>query len=203
MGLSQNLSDLNYTRYQNFKVPFTQQNARPALFTFKGDVYDKMDVENYSDTDLEFAQNHIRILSGLYGILKPLDLMQPYRLEMGTKYKNKRGHNLYGFWDSKLTENINAEESELVLNLASNEYFKAIKPKALKANLLDITFKQYKDGQLKNIGLMAKRARGLMADFVIKNKITDKDKIMDFNAGGYSFAPDLSTDKNWTFTMKM
>lgn len=203
MGLSQNLSDLNYTRYQNFNLPFTQQNSRPALFTFKGDVYDKMDVANYDESDLKFAQEHIRILSGLYGILKPLDLMQAYRLEMGTKYKNNRGINLYNFWGSTLTQKLNTEKTNLVLNLASNEYFKAVKAKDLQADLLDITFKQYKDGNLKNIGLMAKRARGMMADFVIKNKITQKEDIMGFSEGGYTFSPDLSTENNWVFTMKM
>ena len=203
MGLSQNLSDLNYNRFQEFSVPFTKNNARPALFTFKGDVYDKMDVENYDAEDLKFAQEHVRILSGLYGILKPLDLMQPYRLEMGTKFKNERGNNLYGFWDSKLTDNINKQEEKLVVNLASNEYFKSIKPKKLKADLLEITFKQYKDGKLKNIGLMAKRARGMMADYIIKNKITDKDDLLNFKESGYTFAPELSKDNNWVFTMNM
>lgn len=203
MGLSQNLSDLNYNRYQEFSVPFTKENARPALYTFKGDVYDKMDVENYDEKDLEFAQKHIRILSGLYGILKPLDLMQPYRLEMGTKFKNERGSNLYGFWNSKLTEAINNQEENVIVNLASNEYFKSIKPKKLKAELLEITFKQYKDGKLKNIGLMAKRARGMMADFIIKNKITNKDDLLEFRENGYTFAPELSKDKNWVFTMNM
>lgn len=203
MGLSQNLSDLNYKRYQEFTTPFTNSNARPALFTFKGDVYDKMDVEKYDDACLDFANKHIRILSGLYGILKPLDLMQPYRLEMGTKLKNDHGQNLYHFWDSKLTDFINSEKGDLVVNLASNEYFKAIQKKGLKPELLDIAFKQYKDGKLKTIGLMAKRARGLMADFIIKNKITKKEDLLNFEEGGYKFDPELSKDNNWVFTMKM
>lgn len=203
MGLSQNLSDLNYQRYQNFSTPFTNNNARPALFTFKGDVYDKMDVENYKSDDLSFAQKHIRILSGLYGILKPLDLMQPYRLEMGTKLKNQQGKHLYDFWDMKITNHLNSENDNLIVNLASGEYFKSVKSKKLTPELLEITFKQYKDGKLKNIGLMAKRARGMMADYIIKHKITEKDDLLKFDVGGYAFAPELSKDNNWVFTMHM
>ncbi|MFT7144612.1 MAG: cytoplasmic iron level regulating protein YaaA (DUF328/UPF0246 family) [Alphaproteobacteria bacterium] len=203
MHLSVPLSNLNFERYQQFNVPFTPQNSRQALFTFKGDVYDKMDVENYSEEDLDFAQKHIRILSGLYGMLRPLDLMQPYRLEMGTKYENERGRNLYGFWDSRITDTINKQDRTAIINLASIEYFKAVKVKNLTYPLINIVFKQRKDGKLKTIGLMAKRARGLMADYIIKNRIHNIDDIKNFDVEGYAFAPEMSAENSWVFTMDM
>ena len=203
MSLSTNLSNLNYDRFQSFETPFNTSNARQSIFTFKGDVYDKMDIENYNEDDLTFAQQHIRILSGLYGLLKPLDLMQPYRLEMGTKFNNQRGKNLYDFWGNLITENINDEKGDLVVNLASQEYFKSINPKKITKPLLTVHFKQYKDGKLKTIGLMAKRARGMMADYIIKNKITQKDDLLKFNTDGYQFEPDLSKENEWVFTKNM
>lgn len=203
MHLSDNLAKLNYERYQSFSVPFTKENARPALYAFKGDVYDNMDIQGYGDDDLLFAQEHVALLSGLYGLLKPLDLMQPYRLEMGTSFKNDKGKNLYEFWGTKLTDEINNRADGLVVNLASAEYFKAVKPKNLKGKLLTVQLKQYKGGKLKTIGLMAKRARGMMCDYIIKNKITSADDLMKFDAGGYKFEPEMSNEDTWVFTMHM
>tara|TARA_R110000868_G_scaffold189695_2_gene433001 strand:+ start:48811 stop:49608 length:798 start_codon:yes stop_codon:yes gene_type:complete len=203
MKLSIPLSDLNYERYQSFSLPFTPKNARQALYTFKGDVYDKMDIETYNEADLKFAQKHIRILSGLYGILRPLDLMQPYRLEMGTKFKNERGNNLYGFWDSRLTDAINKSSDGPIVNLASKEYFQAVKTSKLSQPLINIIFKQIKEGKMKTIGLMAKRARGLMANYIIKNSITDVEDLKKFTESGYQFNPEMSSQKDWVFTMTM
>lgn len=203
MHLSDNLAELNYQRYQDFKLPLTEDNAHPALFTFKGDVYDNMDVESYSADDLDFAQKHVRMLSGLYGVLRPLDLMHPYRLEMGTKLETSRGANLYKFWGDHITNKLNDDAPSVIVNLASTEYFKAVKPKGLKAPVITVDFKQIKGGKAKTIGLMAKRARGLMADFIIKNRITDVEKLKNFKEGGYSFDAKASTDSTFVFTMKM
>lgn len=203
MGLSEKLSSLNYERYQSMSFPFTHTNARPALYTFKGDVYDKMDVADYKEDDLKFAGKHLRILSGLYGILKPMDLMQAYRLEMGTKLENSKGKNLYAYWENKITNEINATHAPFVLNLASNEYYSAVNEKSLNMPVVTIDFKQLKNGKLKTIGLMAKRARGLMADYIIKNKITDVAKLEAFDREGYIFQPDSSNDKKLTFVLDM
>jgi len=203
MKLSDKLANLNYDRYQKFNVPFTPDNARPTLYTFKGDVYDKMDVENYTEEDLLFAQDHLRMLSGFYGLLRPLDLMQPYRLEMGTKLANKRGKNLYEFWGNAITDEINKVGDDVVLNLASQEYFGAVKPEALKGKLLTVHFKQHKNGAIKTIGMMAKRARGMMTDYIIKNRITDVEQLKNFKEGGYTFQKDPSTDSDWYFFMDM
>lgn len=203
MGLSDNLAELNYNRYQDFKLPLTEDNAHPALYTFKGDVYDNMDVESYSQDDLKFAQDHIRMLSGLYGVLRPLDLMQPYRLEMGTKLENDRGANLYKFWGNQITDTLNADKPSVIVNLASNEYYKAVKPKGLNAPVVNIDFKQIKGGKKKTIGLMAKRARGMMADYIIKKRITDVAKLKNFSEAGYSYDADASTEDNLVFVLKM
>lgn len=203
MHLSIPLSNLNHKRFQDFTLPFTPKNSRQALFTFKGDVYDKMDIENYSKDDLEFAQKHLRILSGLYGLLRPLDLMQPYRLEMGTKFENKRSKNLYGFWDSRLADAINKCSENVIINLASIEYFKAVKTKSLLQPVVNIVFKQNKAGKLKTTGLLAKRARGLMANYIIKNRIQNPDDLKNFTEGGYAFEPELSDKNNWVFTVNM
>lgn len=203
MGLSEKLANLNYERYQEMAFPFTEETARPALYTFKGDVYDKMDIANYTENDLVFATKHLRILSGLYGLLKPMDLMQPYRLEMGTSLENARGKNLYDFWGDKISEELNRRDIPFILNLASTEYFKAIDKKVLKAPIVTIHFKQLKNGQLKTIGLMAKRARGLMADYIIKNKITDVDSLKAFDKEGYVFQSKSSDATQLTFVLDM
>lgn len=205
MSLSDSLTELNYNRFQSFKNEFSlNENSKQAMYLFKGDVYDKMDVNNYTENDLNFAQAHIRILSGLYGYVRPLDLIQPYRLEMGKKVVNSEGADLYAFWKNKTVTKINEENPNgYIINLASNEYFKSIDKKSLKATLININLKQNKNGQVKTIGLMAKRARGLMADYIIKNKIEDLKSIKEFNSEDYVFREDLSDDKNFTFILDM
>lgn len=201
--ISPKLAELNADRNQLFSLPFNESNARPALYTFKGDVYDNMRVTEYNAKQVAFAQKHVRILSGLYGLLRPLDLMQPYRLEMGTGLAVGSHKNLYQFWGGAITERINAEADGVVVNLASQEYFSAVQPKALKGRLIQVDLKQEKDGKLKTIGLMAKRARGLMADWIVREGITDVDKLKDFSEGGYRFSRDLSKADNLVFTLKM
>lgn len=202
MGVSQKLADLNYERFQSFKTPFTQANATPALTTFKGDVYEPMDVENYSKSEWAYANKHLRILSGLYGLLRPLDLIQPYRLEMGTKLENAAGKDLYAFWRDQLSLSLNKAlpKGEPLINLASNEYYKAVDQGALKAPVIDMVFKNKdKQGKYKIIGLFAKRARGMMADFAIKNHIENAEELKEFSEGGYRFSKKDSSDSAWVF----
>lgn len=201
MGLSDKLADLNVGRFAHWNLPFTQENARPAMFAFKGDVYTGLDAYSFNDQDIEFAQKHFRMLSGLYGLLKPLDLMQPYRLEMGTKFKNLRGENLYQFWGDTITEKLNSEMSEgdILLNLASNEYFKSVNKKAIKGQVITPVFKDEKNGQYKIISFYAKKARGLMAAYVIKNRITDVAKIKAFDVDGYRYSEEMSKPTEWVF----
>ncbi len=201
MGISDNLSKLNYDRFQSFSTPFNQENSKPAIFIFNGDVYEPIETESYSKEEFKFMQDNLRILSGLYGILKPLDLIQPYRLEMSTKLKNKLCDNLYEFWDDSLAQYLNndSKDQEVILNLASNEYFKAIKTKALKNKVVKADFKEVKSGKLKTIGIMAKKARGEMVNYIIKNQITNIQDIKKFNKDGYKFDPKLSTMDNFIF----
>ncbi|MBI1364234.1 MAG: peroxide stress protein YaaA [Proteobacteria bacterium] len=207
MGVSDAIATLNVQRFKDFKTPFTPQNALPALFLFKGDVYDNMDVHTYKKPELDFAQKHVRILSGLYGVLRPMDLMQPYRLEMGTTLETKTAKNLYGYWGDAITEHLNADLNasgdDTVINLASTEYFSAVKPTHLNGRLLTLHFKQNKGGSLKTIGLMAKRARGMMCNYIIKHHITDPEKLKGFTGGGYVFRPELSEADSWVFTLNM
>ena len=203
MSISDQLAKLNYQRFQAFHTPFDLANAKQALLAFRGDVYSGIDTEHYSQSDFEFAQQYLRILSGLYGILKPLDLIQAYRLEMGIKLKNQRGNNLYQFWGERLSAHLNEEETDTIINLASKEYFKAIIPKALKANILTVDFKELKSSTYKTIGIYAKRARGLMANFIIKNRITDYHKLRRFNALNYSFNQALSKPSLFVFTREL
>jgi cytoplasmic iron level regulating protein YaaA (DUF328/UPF0246 family) len=204
MTVSENISILNVERFNTWEMPFTTENSKPALFAFKGDVYSGIQKEKYSDGDLNYAQDHLRILSGLYGALRPMDLIQPYRLEMKTKLKNPRGENLYQFWDERITEKLNetmADHKEKVLvNLASNEYFKSVKPKKLDSRLLNINFKETKDGKTRVIAIFAKRARGMMTDFILRNRIEHAEDIKDFGAGGYQFSSQESTEYNWVFS---
>jgi len=203
MGISEKLALLNVQRYKDFSPPFTMDNARQALLAFKGDVYTPMQVESYSKDDLAFAQNHLRILSGLYGVLRPLDLIQPYRLEMGISLPNPRGKNLYDFWNERITQALNNDiknhKNKSVINIASVEYFHSVKPDLLEGKLLTVVFKEKQKGSLKIIGLFAKKARGMMANFVIKNGIDKPDGIKSFNEAGYGFQPSLSGDKEWVF----
>ena len=203
MKISDQLADLNHQRYQDFQTPFTLDNAKQALLVFKGDVYKGMTIEDYTDEDLAFAQNHLRILSGLYGALRPLDLMQPYRLEMGTKLANDKGKNLYEFWGSQIAELLNAElrshHDPCIVNLASKEYFKSVDRKTLKTRVLNIDFKENKDGDYKIVAIYAKRARGLMADFVIRHRIETVEALQGFDAEGYTFRESLSEADSWVF----
>lgn len=203
MGISEKLADLNAQRYQDFKTPFTEKNARQAIFAFKGDVYEGIEVEYYKKPELDFAQKHLRILSGLYGLLRPLDLIQPYRLEMGIALKNPKGKNLYEFWDNNITDALNAglesQTSPLLINLASNEYFSAINERDIKGKIIHVAFKEKKGADYKIIGLFAKQARGKMANFIIKNKIDSVKDIPDFCEDGYRFNKKFSDEKHYVF----
>jgi len=206
MKLSMNLAELNFDRYEAWKPKATKTNAKQAILAFKGDVYQGLDAESLSAADLKFAQNHLRVLSGLYGQLRPLDLMQPYRLEMGTKLETDRGKNLYEFWGSTITEGLNKQlkkiKSDVLINLASNEYFKSVKPKEIIGEIITPAFKEYKNGDYKMIGIYAKRARGLMARYIIQNRLQDPEDIKGFNDEGYKFNKKLSKGNNWVFTRK-
>ena len=203
MTVSENIADLNVDRYKSFTTPFTTRNAKQAIFAFKGDVYAGFDLSSFSEDDYAYAQDHLRILSGLYGCLRPLDLIQPYRLEMKTRLKNARGDNLYQFWDERITKSLNKElkkqQQPVLVNLASNEYFKAVKPKLLEGRLLNINFKETRDGKTRVVAIFAKRARGMMADYIIRNRIEDPQELKKFRLEGYRFNKALSDDKQWTF----
>lgn len=200
MGVSDNLAKLNVERYSQFSEEFNEENAKQALLAFKGDVYTHIDVDSFSAEDFSFAQEHLRILSGLYGLLRPMDLIQPYRLEMGIKLKNKKAKDLYGFWGAKITKAINELANEQpVINLASNEYCKAVKKRDLKPELISPVFKEYKNGSYKNIGIFSKQARGLMTDFIIKNKVKDPEILKTFNEGKYEYSENKSSTKEWIF----
>jgi len=204
MSVSENIANLNVQRFQEFSTPFTTQNAKQALYAFKGDVYSTIEADQYSESELAFAQQHLRILSGLYGYLRPLDLIQAYRLEMKTRLENPRGHNLYTFWDNRITKLLNVDlqqqtEATLV-NLASNEYFKSIKLKNLQGRLLNINFKETRDGKTRVIAIFAKRARGMMANWIIRNQIEASESLKGFDLEHYRFNAELSDDKQWTFS---
>ena len=199
MSLSEKLSELNFDRFQKFKLPFTLDNAKQAILAFKGDVYNGINAPDLSSEDLEFAQSKVRMLSGLYGVVRPLDLIQPYRLEMGTKLSNAKGPNLYDYWGSEISNVLNEDESDLIINLASNEYFKSIDKNTLKANILDIVFKEKKGETYKVIGIYAKRARGLMVNYIIRNRLENPEALKDFSDEGYRFDRDLSSDSSWVY----
>lgn len=206
MRISDKLGQLNYQRYQDWQRPFTKSNARPAIFAFAGDVYQGLDAHSLNAEDLAFAQNHLRILSGLYGLLRPLDLIQAYRLEMGTALANPEGKDLYAFWGRQITDALNVQlkklSSSTVINLASNEYFKAVKAKELGANVLEPVFKDWKNGQYKVISFYAKKARGLMSAYIVKKRLTRADELRAFDWGGYQFNETMSDDQKWTFTRR-
>ena len=203
MDISPALSELNVGRYHDWTPDFTPANAKQAALAFMGDVYEGLAASSLDDSELDWLQQHLRILSGLYGLLRPLDLMQPYRLEMGTRLANPRGSNLYQFWGSLLTEELNRllaqHEFPQLVNLASDEYFKSVKPKQLQARLITPVFQDLKNGQYKIISFYAKRARGLMARWAVKHRISDAQALLDFNYEGYAFAPDASDENNWVF----
>ncbi len=202
MSISQKLGELNWQRNQDWKLPFTLENARQAVYAFKGDVYVGLDAYSIPQEKLEALDSKLRILSGLYGILKPFDLVQPYRLEMGTKLKIGRKDNLYQFWDAQITEYLNAEmeEGEPLVNLASNEYYKVINPKLLNSTVITPQFKDYKDGKLKMISFFAKKARGMMVRYIIDNNINDIESLKGFNYGDYAYSEELSSEKEFVFT---
>jgi len=199
MSLSEKLSELNFDRFQKFKLPFTLDNAKQAILAFKGDVYNGINAPDLSSEDLEFAQSKVRMLSGLYGVVRPLDLIQPYRLEMGTKLSNAKGPNLYDYWGAEISNVLNEDEPDLIINLASNEYFKAIDKNALNANILDIVFKEKKGETYKIIGIYAKRARGLMVNYIIRNRLENPEALKNFSDEGYRFDKDLSSDSSWVY----
>ncbi|WP_086971384.1 peroxide stress protein YaaA [Vibrio coralliirubri] len=203
MKVSDKIAGLNVARFEQWRETFTQDNARQAILAFKGDVYTGLDAETLSDEDFDYAQNHLRMLSGLYGLLKPLDLMQPYRLEMGTRLANARGTNLYQFWGNiitdKLNEALNAQGDNVLINLASNEYFKAVKPKNLDGQVITPVFKDCKNGQYKVISFYAKKARGMMARYIIENKIDSVEALTQFDTAGYYFVEEESNAKELVF----
>ena len=203
MSLSDKLASLNVARYGSWERESTPQNAKQALLAFKGDVYTGLNAEDFSSDDFAFAQQHLRMLSGLYGLLRPLDLMQPYRLEMGTKLANPRGKDLYTFWGERisqwLNEDLEAQGDQVLLNLASQEYFGAVKLKALNARVIDTVFKDQKNGQYKIISFYAKKARGLMARYVIKERLQDPEGLKDFNLDGYRFDAASSSENQLVF----
>lgn len=203
MDVSDKIAELNYERFQQFSTPFTSENAKQALFAFKGDVYTGFDLESYGEEELAFAQQHLRILSGLYGLLRPLDLIQPYRLEMKIKLGNPRGKDLYTFWGKRITKALNADLAEqdnpVLINLASNEYFKAVDKKGLKAPIITPVFKEFKNGKYSIIAIFAKKARGLMSDFIIKNKIEEAELLKTFNLEGYEYSEQHSKEGEWVF----
>ena len=203
MGISDKLADLNATRFHDWHPDFTPDNARQAILAFKGDVYTGLQAETFSEADFDFAQKHLRMLSGLYGVLRPLDLMQPYRLEMGIRLENPRGKDLYQFWGEEITQTLNAaleaQGDDVVVNLASDEYFRSVKPKALKGQIIKPVFLDEKNGKFKVISFYAKKARGLMSRFIIENRLTKPEQLTGFNTEGYFFDPASSTHDELVF----
>ncbi len=203
MNISYGLAEMNLKRFADWKLPFLPENAKQALLAFNGDVYDGIDGKNFSDDDFNIAQGNLRIISGLYGLLRPLDLMQPYRLSMGTKLSNERGKNLYEFWGNIITDELNKAlletNNNTLLNLASNEYFKAVKLDDLNAKIVTAVFKENKNGKYRVVSFYAKKARGLMTNFIIKNKITKIDDLKGFNYENYYFDETQSTGEKLVF----
>jgi len=205
MSISENLADLNYRRYQSFESEFRlNDNAKQALLAFDGDVYTGLDAASFDEADLKYAQRCIRILSGLYGILRPLDLMQPYRLEMGTKLATDQGDNLYDFWGKTISEALNEDVKEqsvdYILNLASNEYYKSVDQEALQGKLVEIDFKEWRDDKFKIIPFNAKKARGSMAKLVVKERAESLDTLKQFEVDGYRYNEDLSAELHLIYT---
>ena len=207
MDLSEALAKLNVDRYKAWTPQFTDDNARPAVLAFNGDVYEGLDAKTLKPKELQWAQQHVAILSGLYGVLRPLDLMQAYRLEMGTSLKHGKSNNLYQFWGSQIADYLNtqlaAEKEPVIVNLASQEYFKAVDRKALQARVIECVFQDFKNGQYKIISFFAKRARGLMARFAIQHQLKTPAALQAFNLDGYAFAPDVSEPDTLVFRRRL
>lgn len=203
MTVSEKIANLNVERFRDWNAEFNFSNARQALFAFKGDVYTGLDAYHLKDQDIDFAQQHLRMLSGLYGLLRPLDLMMPYRLEMGTKLKNSRGNNLYEFWGSIITDQINQDlaeiDAKLLVNLASDEYYKSVNEKKIQAEIIKPVFLDQKNGKYKVISFYAKKARGLMARYLIENKLSQVEQLKAFDSEGYYFDAESSSDKELVF----
>jgi cytoplasmic iron level regulating protein YaaA (DUF328/UPF0246 family) len=203
MDLSDNLAALNVARYEAWRPKFSQKNSKQAVLAFNGDVYEGLDAKSLKLKDLEWAQEHVCILSGLYGVLRPLDWMQPYRLEMGTALANPRGQNLYHFWGDGIAQHLNKQlathKTPVVINLASQEYFKAVDRKVLNARVIDCVFEDYKGGKYKVISFFAKRARGLLARYAIEKKIQNPEKLKDFKVEGYAYVASESDDNRLVF----
>ena len=209
MSISEKLGQLNAQRFLEWQLPFTPSNAKQAVLAFKGDVYTGMAAEQFSPKDYTFAQHHLRILSGLYGLLRPLDLIQPYRLEMGTRFATERGTNLYQFWGDLITEQLNQEldaqqareagAERVLVNLASNEYWGAVNTKQLNAEVITPVFKDYKNGQYKIISFFAKKARGMMSAYIIQQQVDQVDAIKHFDTAGYCYNEAMSSPKEWVF----
>jgi cytoplasmic iron level regulating protein YaaA (DUF328/UPF0246 family) len=206
MSISDNLADLNEQRFTEFKTPFNPQNSKQALFAFKGDVYSGINTASMNQADYEYAQDHLRILSGLYGSLKPLDLIQAYRLEMKTKLATKDADNLYQYWGdsitNKLNESLKNQKEKVVVNLASQEYWKSVKPKNLQGTVINVAFKENKEGKSRIIAIFAKKARGMMADFLIRNRVETTEGIKNFNSEGYKYDANVSTESLFVFSRK-
>lgn len=201
MHISADLAQLNADRFQTWSVPFHPGNATPCIHCFQGEVYRGLDAKTFNTPDLEFAQKHLRILSGLYGVLRPLDLMQPYRLEMGTKWSiTPTKPSLYAYWGDRIAKELAPETDGVVVNLSSQEYSKAVQREALSARVIDIEFKDLVRGELKVVGTYAKLARGMMARHLVKHRITDPEGLKSFTEAGYRFTPSLSTETTWVFS---
>lgn len=204
MGVSDNIAQLNHERFMNWNTPFKLANAKQSILAFKGDVYTGLDADTLDADGLQFAQQHLRILSGLYGLLRPLDLMQPYRLEMGLKFANNGGENLYQFWGDDLTRSLNKQLKKsgnpVLINLASNEYFKSVKKRELDADIITPVFKDLKNGKYKVISFFAKKARGQMARFIIDQSLNEPEGLKKFKAGGYRYSKAASTAREIVFT---
>ena len=203
MNISETLGELNFARYANWQIPFDLKNSKQAIYAFKGDVYIGLEAEQFSGHDLNYAQKHLRILSGLYGILRPLDLMQAYRLEMGSRFRNKDGKSLYEIWGNKLTDSLNTELAEqktkVLINLASKEYFGSVQSDKLDAKIISPVFKDYSNGKYKILSFFAKKARGSMAAYIIKNRIDSPSKLKQFDVDGYRYSEEDSTPSKPVF----
>jgi hypothetical protein len=204
MGVSEKIAELNHRRFMNWGVPFDLSNAKQSILAFKGDVYTGLEAHTLTVAQLGFAQKHLRILSGLYGLLRPLDLMQPYRLEMGLKFTNSGGKNLYEFWGDTITRSLNSQlkksRSSVLVNLASNEYFRSVQASALDADVVTPVFRDLKGDKYKVISFYAKKARGQMARFLIENELNEADGMKDFNADGYCYNKAESSARELVFT---
>jgi uncharacterized protein len=203
MSISDQLAVLNATRYAEWSRPFSPDDAKQAVLAFNGHVYDGLDAGSLSSAELQFAQDHLRVLSGLYGLLRPLDLMQPYRLEMGTRLANPRGKDLYAFWGERITDTLNesllASKAKALVNLASEEYFKSVKPQKLVVPVIQPVFEDWSSGKFKVVSLYAKRARGMMARYAITRKLIDPEELQAFSSAGYAYTPSASSATSWVF----